>query len=335
VKKIEEIKNISVEEFHHEIVPAGKPIVIRDLVKDWPIVTEGKKGNYAFCEYIKKFDIGLNVNTIYGDPSINGRVFYNHDLTGLNCSLGQHNVLDSLNYLQEHANDNQAPTIALQSVAIDRHFPGMQNENPLFLLDKNINPRIWIGSKVIVAAHYDPSENIACCVTGRRRFTLLPPEEVGNLYVGPLEYTPAGSPISMVDFEKPDFEQYPKFKQALSAALQTELNPGDAIFIPYLWWHHVQSLEGINALVNYWWNHADSKRDEPRNALFHSMLSIRDLPPHQRQAWHALFEHYVFEKNGSAAAHLPLNRQGILGEISDDYIKTIRLALSKSLNHLP
>ena len=36
-----------------------------------------------------------------------------------------------------------------------------------------------------------------------------------------------------------------------------ELAPGDALFIPTLWWHHVESLDQqLNCLVNYWWNGA-------------------------------------------------------------------------------
>ena len=29
--------------------------------------------------------------------------------------------------------------------------------------------------------------------------------------------------------------------------------PGDAIYIPPLWWHHVESLGQFNVLVNYWY----------------------------------------------------------------------------------
>ena len=62
---------------------------------------------------------------------------------------------------------------------------------------------LWMGSKTNVAAHFDSSDNIACVIHGKRRFTLFPPDQIKNLYIGPLDRTPAGQSISLVDFEKP------------------------------------------------------------------------------------------------------------------------------------
>ena len=330
--QIEEISNISVEEFHNEILPTGKPLVIRGLVKHWPMVAAGKAGAQAFCDYLKPFDRGYDLSTVYGPPSIKGRIFYNSDMSGLNCRMGQAKLSAALDYLLEHEADNPAPLLAMQSIQINRYLPGLQQQNTLGLLPNTIEPRIWIGGRATVAAHYDPSENIACCVAGRRRFTLFPPEQIANLYIGPFELTPAGAAISMVDFNQPDYEKYPRFRMAEAAALQAELEPGDAIYIPYLWWHHVSSLESINALVNYWWGNSDELQDEPRNALLHAMMSIRSLPSRHRNAWHAMFEHYVFERNGKAGEHLPAERRGILSDIKNDTLKKVRMMLIKALS---
>ena len=45
-------------------------------------------------------------------------------------------------------------------------------------------------------------------VAGRRRFTLFPPEQVANLYIGPLDLTPAGQPVSLVDQAQPDLVRH-------------------------------------------------------------------------------------------------------------------------------
>lgn len=76
-------------------------------------------------------------------------------------------------------------------------------------------------------------------------------EQIANLYVGPLGHAPTGTPISLVSFREPDFERFPRFREALAAALVAELDPGDALYIPTLWWHHVESLAKCNMLVNY------------------------------------------------------------------------------------
>jgi hypothetical protein len=313
-------------------LPAGQPVVIRGLVKDWPIVQAGIAGPLAFANYLKQFDRGYDVNTVAGPPSIKGRIFYNVDMSGLNCRMGQAKLSASLDYLLDHLDDDPAPTLAIQSVIVPQYLAGLEQANPLALLKGITEPRIWIGGKATVAAHFDPSENIACCLTGRRRFTLFPPAQVANLYVGPFESTPAGAVISMVDFNAPDYEKYPRFKMAEEAALVADLEPGDAIYIPYLWWHHVVAQEGLNALMNYWWGGSDELTGTPRNALLHALMAIKPLAPNHKAAWQAMFEHYVFEKNGDPGAHLPAERRGILGELTLEKIKNLRTMLVNSLS---
>ena len=119
-------------------------------------------------------------------------------------------------------------------------------------------PRLWIGNAAKVATHNDPIENVAVVAAGRRRFTLFPPSAEPDLYMGPHDPTPAGARISMVHVTAPDFERFPRFASALEVAQVAELLPGDAIFIPRDWYHHVEALDRFNVLVNYWW---DSSKD--------------------------------------------------------------------------
>ena len=153
-----------------------------------------------------------------------------------------------------HVDDTDPPAIFIQSASIPEHLPKFSEENAIDLADPSATPRIWVGNSITVTTHYDISDNIACVVGGRRRFTLFPPDQIRNLYVGPIHFTLAGQPVSMVSLEEPDFIRYPRFEQALATAQTAELEPGDAIFIPYFWWHHVKSLERFNVLVNYWWD---------------------------------------------------------------------------------
>jgi len=88
-------------------------------------------------------------------------------------------------------------------------------------------------------------ENVGIVMTGRRRFTVFPPEQIGNLYPGPFELTPSGVPISLVDLTAPDLDRYPRFAEAMAAAQSAVLEPGDAIYLPFHWWHAVESLESV------------------------------------------------------------------------------------------
>jgi hypothetical protein len=331
---IPEIDAITPEMFRNEILPKGRPVIMRGLVRDWPIVRAATISNESFCQYLKRFDRGYEIPTVYGAPSIGGRLFYNTDLSGMNYRLEQARLSSALDYLLAHSNDNPPPALAIQSAVINQCLPGMQLENRLLpgFTPEGIQPRLWLGNRVTIAAHFDPSENLACCVAGSRRFTLLPPEQVVNLYVGPFEPTPAGAVISMVDFDRPDYEKCPQFRLAEEAAMTADLKPGDVIYIPYLWWHHVRSLDKVNGLVNYWWAQADELHGEPQNAMFHAMMSVKSLPAIHRNAWKTMFEHYVFEVNGRTGTHLPESRRGILDSAKPDALKRLKSALSRILS---
>ena len=96
--------------------------------------------------------------------------------------------------------------------------------------------------------------------------------------MGPWDLTPAGQPISLVDMHQPDLDQFPRFSQAWAQAQVAELNPGDAIYMPGMWWHQVESLSAINGLINYWWSETPTVFGAPMDAFNHALLSIKQLP---------------------------------------------------------
>jgi Cupin-like domain len=105
-----------------------------------------------------------------------------------------------------------------------------------------------------------------------------------------------------------------------------ELQPGDAIYIPPMWWHHVESLQQINALVNYWWKPVPANGHVPETAmgcLLHCILTFKSRPPAERAAWKGLLEHYVFDE-ADPAAHLPVERRGVLGELTPELATKLR-----------
>ncbi|KQW78762.1 cupin-like domain-containing protein [Brevundimonas sp. Root1279] len=317
--------------FHEEILPVARPVILRGLVRDWPVVKAGRASPDALVGYMTRFDRSVPVSAMMGAPGIGGRFHYNDDLSGFNFRRTSVRLAAGLDLLLEYAGQDRPPSLAIQSVPVRENLPGFEAENPLALLGGAVEPRVWIGNAVTVAAHHDPSENIACVVAGRRRFTLFPPEQLPNLYMGPFELTPAGPAVSMVDFEAPDHDRFPRFREAMAASVTADLEPGDALYIPYLWWHHVESLEPMNMLVNYWWAPPDHGRGRPLDALMHAILAVRDLPPPHRAAWKTLFDHYVFEADGPAAEHLPAGRRGVQGAFDNAMIRSIRAALARTL----
>lgn len=230
-----------------------------------------------------------------------------------------------------HVDDERPPGIYVGSTTIDQCLPGFRTANDLGFGDRQPLASVWIGNRSRVSAHQDVPDNIACVAAGRRRFTLFPPGELANLYIGPLDFSPAGQAISLVDFARPDFDRYPRFADALKQARVAELGPGDAIFIPSLWWHHIEALDPFNVLVNYWWREAPAHVESPLNALMLALMSIRDLRPEQRAAWQEIFRHYVFEPGENTAAHIAEHARGVLSPLDVESVSRLRAALLKRL----
>ena len=317
--------------FREEILPAGQPVILKDLVKDWPAVRAGLDSPRALADYLRGFDRGKQVAVLEGPPSIRGHFFYREDMRGMNFERRPGTISATLERLLAQAGDPDPAALYLESTPTQEHLPPFAGENPNPLLPPSVTPRIWLGNQLVVQTHFDLSSNIACVAGGRRRFTLFPPEQVANLYVGPLEFNISGPPISMVPLRNPDLARFPRFAQALAASQSAELTPGDAIFIPYGWWHHVEALEPFNVLVNYWWNEA-RQVGSPFDSMLHAVLTLRDLPPEQRAVWRALFEHYVFTSGDESMSHLPREQRGMLGPPSPERAQAIRAILARAFN---
>ncbi len=331
---IPEWRDVDARTFREDIATRYLPAVLKGVVHGWPAVAKGRESAAALVGYLGGFDSGKAVDALMTPAHARGRIFYNDDMSGFNFTHDKLTVSAVNEKLLRYAKFEQRPAIAAQSALIDDCLPGLARDIPMPLLDDSIRPRIWIGNAVVTPAHFDESSNIACVVAGRRRFTLLPPEQVANLYIGPVGHAPTGTPISLVSFREPDFERFPRFRAALAAALVAELEPGDALYIPPLWWHHVESLEKYNVLVNYWWKgspEAPARGDSALDCLLHCMLNLRHLPPGQRAAWRAMFDHYVFGAGEDTAAHIPAARRGVLGPIDEQLARDVRAFLVKKL----
>lgn len=306
-----------------------RPAVLRGQVGDWPAVAAARESDAAMISYLCREPTTRPVGAIAAAPSEKGRFFYTPDLTRLNFVRGSGRLETFLADLLSAAAMPDPPAMAVQSEEVASLLPAFARENRLALLPE-VTARIWIGNRIRVGVHYDAKENVACCVAGRRRFTLYPPDQIAGLYPGPFELTPAGVPVSMVDPEAPDLARHPRFAEAARHAEIATLAPGDAIYIPYGWWHGVESLDPVSILVNYWWTPGQPEGiGSPYEGLLHAMLAFRHLPEDQRAVWRAMLEYYIF--SGDPSAHLPDHAQGILGPPTPERFAQLRSAIRQAL----
>ncbi len=333
MSEVEEIGQPTAAEFDSEVRPRHRPVVVRGAADHWPLVEAGRHSATEAIGYLKSLDAGMPTEVMIAPPGERGRFFYRPDMRGFNFHKDRATLSQLADHLLRIAGESEPIGIYAGATATATHLPRFDDVNPFPLAagQFRVQSRAWLGNATQVATHFDLSDNFAVVALGRRRFTLFPPEATPDLYVGPLNVTIAGQPVSMVDPLAPDLERFPRFAAARKQALTADLGPGDALFVPSLWWHHVQATEPVNVLINYW--HNDVERGGGFPALIHAMLTIRDLPVAQRHAWRAWFEHLVFDDEAPRAAdHLPIHGRGVNGPPAPERDEAIRQFLLKVLS---
>jgi hypothetical protein len=320
------------EDFDRSIRAAGQPVVLRRLATDWPAVAAAQGGDSAVLARLAQDASARPVTVLVGAPEIDGRFFYADGLASFNFGHGRAPLTAFFAELLRERGVARPRALAIQSEFVPDLLPEFSISHPCQLVDNAVEPRVWIGNRVRVAPHFDLNENIGIVVAGRRRFTLFPPSEIANLYAGPFEFTPAGTPISLVELANPDLERFPRFATAWANAQSAELGPGDAIYIPYLWWHGVDSLDAVNVFINYWWSDARDGLGSPYDALLHALYAFRHLPENQRAAWRTIVDHYAFAADGDPGAHLPATARGIVGDLEPGLLDRMRATLQRNLD---
>lgn len=293
-------------------VAAGRPVVMRGLVADWPIVTLARQSPAALAAYLRSLDTGEPVAIMHGRPGNAGYYFYDATMAGFNFDRARGRLSAIVDALIAARGRADAANIYAGPILGQAATARFADQHPLPIVPREATARLWLSNASRVAAHYDVARNVACVVSGARRVTLFPPEQVANLYPGPFEHTMAGPQVSMVDINAPDLAHFPRFAAAAAAGLVADLGPGDAVYLPTLWWHHIESFGSFNLLVNHWWKPERASTDF--EALLTAIIGIRDQPAPERAAWRAFFDHFAFGDAAAAAgAHLPADRQTITG----------------------
>lgn len=317
------------ERFRASVMEAHQPVVLRGAARDWPMVAGG--GLDGVVRQLSQFDAGRAAEVFVGDPSIGARYTYDEGLTGFNFERKMMPFGEALALILSSASKPGHSTLYMGSLAAELYLPGIEQTTRLAFVPPTVKPRFWIGHPSTVACHYDTMDNVACVVAGRRRFTLFPPDAIRDLYVGPIDHTLAGQPISLAVGSERGDPRYPRFEEARDRALVVELEPGDALYVPKLWWHQVEAIGEVNVLVNFWWDGFAAGPDRPYTAMMLALLAIAERPPAERQAWRAWFDHYVFRPDGHPLDFLPVEKHGVLKAQSKDNYARIRTLVMRLL----
>ncbi|WP_209349403.1 cupin-like domain-containing protein [Pontixanthobacter sp. CEM42] len=318
LKPIPEIDRPSVEQFQRDIYFNAQPVVMRGIAIDLEPVRAASQSPEALNAWLKGAVGQRDVGIMAAKSAADSTFHYEDDLIDVNFDRDTMDFGAFIDAIMAPV-EGDTSSLYLQGTEASNLSEGLRSALRLPYAPASSEPSVWMGNKTTAQTHFDLSQNIALVISGQRRFTLFPPEQVANLYMSPVETAPCGTPISMARLDRPDFLKHPRFREALEHAVVADLEPGDAIFIPYMWWHQVQASGPLNMLVNYWWNEYDDF-GSPMFAMLHAVMTVRDMPPAMRSAWKAMFDHFVFggDDDGGARSmdHMPIQSRGGLGPIS-------------------
>lgn len=328
---VEVIDAVTPAFFENEIRPANRPVILKGLAAAWPCVAAAREGPEALCHYIEQFDTELRA-PLSILPTSETKYFYSADLNGFNFQNVERTVTQLMRHLLRSAEEGSSQSLYMQGQRVDAFLPRLAAELAMPLFPDTIRPRFWIGNSLTTQTHYDGAENIACHIAGKKTFTLFAPDQIANLYPGPLIGGPGGVPVSLVDLYEPDLDAYPRFAEALDNAVEARPEPGDAVYIPPMWWHHVRTDGPLNLLINYWRDTLPTNAYPPIAGLLVSALSIRQLPEPLRATWKHWMDYYVFGTTGNAMEHLPAAHHGFFEEnMSQQKLATLKAMVRRNI----
>ena len=193
------------------------------------------------CAYLQEHALARRFSVWFGPPENNGKPGYleNMQVNFVEQSLPFDEICAAI---EEFEKADAQPMIYCGSIDISKYFDGLADNLALAMGGRDCRKGLWMGLRSNTPAHNDYADNMVCNVYGTRRITLFPPNQTANLYIGPLDNTPAGRAMTLVDLKNLIFDRHPNFAEAQTHAVCVDLAPGDA-------WHHVRPCGGTMSKV--------------------------------------------------------------------------------------
>ena len=216
------------EIFQAEVMARCEPAVLRGAARDWPMLSGATTPSAALdgvVAQLRRFDSGKLAEVFVGKPEIGARYTYDATLAGFNFERSSVPFGEALTRILDSAADPGRTSMYMGSMTAETYFPGIEETTRLPFVPPAVRPRFWVGHASTVACHYDTMDNVACVAAGRRRFTLFPPDAIRDLYVGPIDHTLAGQPISLAVGSEPGDPRFPASKTPATARWSSSSSP--------------------------------------------------------------------------------------------------------------
>ena len=80
------------ERLSAEVLRSTQPVLLRGLVRHWPLVQAAGRSDAEFCDYLRGFGEQTRLMLWRGGSQIGGRFFYNDDFSGFNFAREIHTL---------------------------------------------------------------------------------------------------------------------------------------------------------------------------------------------------------------------------------------------------
>jgi lysine-specific demethylase 8 len=235
VVEIERIPVPPASDFRARVLRAGRPVVLQGL-------TDGRRSwsDITFSELARR----------YGHREVAVAIAVDGVLQKDPRAGVHYTTMSIADYLARLSGDRH-PGLYL-TAPLDRFLPELLDELdvPAYCRDARWRrSRIWMSAPGTVSPlHWDIAHNLIVHLAGRKRFWLYPPDATRRLH-------PYGLLSGLPNFCRfdPEGNGDGPFHDAHAVPRhEVTLNPGEVLFLPSRWWHHVRSLERALS-VNFWW----------------------------------------------------------------------------------
>ncbi|XP_018366263.1 PREDICTED: lysine-specific demethylase 8 isoform X1 [Trachymyrmex cornetzi] len=232
----------SMQTFYNKIFMPKLPTVLTDCMNHWKALTLWKNPNYL-NKIAGSRTVPIEVGSRYTEEDwtqhlVNFSEFLQKHIIATNSEVG---------YLAQHQLFEQIPELKEDFEVPEYCCFSDNEENNAESSEVDINA--WFGpANTVSPLHFDPKNNLLSQVFGYKRVILYSPTETNNLY--PYD-TKLLNNTAQVDPVRPDYDKWPNFRKA--SGMTFYLKPGEMLYIPPKWWHHVTALTPSFS-ISFWWN---------------------------------------------------------------------------------